>query len=186
MDILLKNLFQLRLLVARYGEMDCAKWWNTQGMLGNFGNMLFKRGFPRSHLFAQARIVFAVARDRCNKVFHQPNSTTLWNMPAQIEFQLAIQWSGWLDDAEGWASVFKKVESLKVGELLATMQDMELASPSHAAAAANLRRSAEGRAVPVGAVERLHDDAVTMLAAAFSRGQAGQLAVPYARIGASL
>ena len=28
------RLFKLRLVVARHGEMDAAKWWNTQGMLG--------------------------------------------------------------------------------------------------------------------------------------------------------
>ncbi|MFN5116778.1 MAG: hypothetical protein ACK5FE_13410 [Cyanobacteriota bacterium] len=26
-----KRLFKLRLVVARHGEMDAARWWNTQG-----------------------------------------------------------------------------------------------------------------------------------------------------------
>jgi hypothetical protein len=33
LDLLLK----LRLVVARYGEMDGARWWNTRGQLGRFG-----------------------------------------------------------------------------------------------------------------------------------------------------
>ena len=29
-----ERLLKLRLVVARHGEMDAARWWNTQGMLG--------------------------------------------------------------------------------------------------------------------------------------------------------
>jgi len=28
---------ELRLVVARFGEMDLAKWWNTKGQLGRLG-----------------------------------------------------------------------------------------------------------------------------------------------------
>ena len=31
------RLLKLRLVVARHGEMDMARWWNTQGMLGLIG-----------------------------------------------------------------------------------------------------------------------------------------------------
>jgi hypothetical protein len=31
------RLLKLRLVVARYGEMDMARWWNIQGMLGLIG-----------------------------------------------------------------------------------------------------------------------------------------------------
>ena len=41
-----KRLFKLRLVVARHGEMDAARWWNTQGMLGRRGALVLKRGFP--------------------------------------------------------------------------------------------------------------------------------------------
>src|SRR4051812_26389568 len=61
----LDRLLKLRLLVARFGEMDLAKWWNTMGQLGRFGSAALRRGFPRTHRFAQARAVFAVAAHRC-------------------------------------------------------------------------------------------------------------------------
>src|SRR6266446_9683397 len=55
------RLLKLRLVVARFGEMDLAKWWNTRGQLGRLGTAAMRRGFPRTHYFAQSRSVFAVA-----------------------------------------------------------------------------------------------------------------------------
>ena len=49
------RLLKLRLVVARVGEMDLAKWWNTRGQLGRLGSAAVRRGFPRTHYFAQAR-----------------------------------------------------------------------------------------------------------------------------------
>jgi len=63
------RLFKLRLAVARHGEMDAARWWNTQGLLGRRGAVVIKRGFPSTHFFAQARIVFTVARSRSHELF---------------------------------------------------------------------------------------------------------------------
>jgi hypothetical protein len=37
---------KLRLVVARVGEMDLARWWNTQGQLGALGSSVLQRGFP--------------------------------------------------------------------------------------------------------------------------------------------
>jgi len=34
MNLDLTHLMRLRLVVARFGEMDVARWWNTRGMLG--------------------------------------------------------------------------------------------------------------------------------------------------------
>jgi hypothetical protein len=53
--------------VARMGEMDRAQWWNTKGQLGPLGAMALSRGLPRTHYFAQARSVFAVAAHRCDQ-----------------------------------------------------------------------------------------------------------------------
>ena len=65
----LDRLLKLRLIVGRFGEMDNAKWWNTKGQLGRLGTAALRRGFPRTHFFAQARSVFAVAAHRCSEVF---------------------------------------------------------------------------------------------------------------------
>jgi hypothetical protein len=49
------------------------------------GSVALRRGFPRTHHFAQARSVFAVAAHRCTEVFNPPQSVTLWNLPETIE-----------------------------------------------------------------------------------------------------
>lgn len=73
-----------RLVVARFGEMDLAKWWNTRGQLGRLGAAALRRGFPRTHRFAQARSVFAVAAHRCTEVFEPPGCVTLWRLPEAV------------------------------------------------------------------------------------------------------
>ena len=52
----LDRLLKLRVAVARVGEMDLAKWWNTQGQLGRLGTATLRRGFPRTHYLAQGAI----------------------------------------------------------------------------------------------------------------------------------
>ncbi len=42
----LDRLLRLRLVVARFGEMDLARWWNSKGMLGRHGAVVLERGFP--------------------------------------------------------------------------------------------------------------------------------------------
>jgi hypothetical protein len=66
----LERLLKLRVVVARVGEMDLAQWWNTKNQLGRSGASTLRRGFPRTHHFAQARSVFAVALHRCDELFN--------------------------------------------------------------------------------------------------------------------
>src|ERR1700681_3139096 len=77
----LDRVFRLRLVVARFGEMDLARWWNTRGQLGRLGSAALRRGFPRTHHFAQARSVCAVAAHRCREIFDPPDCVTLWQLP---------------------------------------------------------------------------------------------------------
>lgn len=93
------RLLRLRLIVARYGEMDLAKWWNTNGVLGRLGASAIKRGFPKTHPFVRARIVFTAARERCGELFTHPDCMTLWQLPAAVEDQFEAQWQHWLDGA---------------------------------------------------------------------------------------
>jgi hypothetical protein len=95
----LDRLLKLRLIVARFGEMDLARWWNTRGQLGRVGTAAIRRGFPRTHYFAQARSVFAVAAYRCQEIFDPPNSVTLWRLPETIEEEFEARWEHWLDHA---------------------------------------------------------------------------------------
>lgn len=98
-SINLELLLKLRLVVARFGEMDVARWWNTRGQLGRLGTAALRRGFPRTHHFAQARSVFAVAAHRCSEVFDPPHSVTLWRLSESIEEDFDAHWEQWLDHA---------------------------------------------------------------------------------------
>lgn len=180
-SINLDRLLKLRLLVARFGEMDLAKWWNTKGQLGRLGTTALRRGFPRTHRFAQARSVFAVAAHRCSEVFEPPGCVTLWRLPEAIEEEFDARWEHWLDNASEWTPFFDKVETLQGDDLTSILRGFEVVSKRDFESYTKLRRSAEGRAVPLPGVFSGTDADVALLALGFARGQPGALAVPYAR-----
>jgi hypothetical protein len=177
----LDRLLKLRLLVARFGEMDLAKWWNTKGQLGRLGAAALRRGFPRTHRFAQARSVFAVAAHRCAEMFDPPGCVTLWRLPEATEEEFDARWEYWLDNASDWTAFFEKLESIQGNDLTAILRAFEVVSDRNLDAYARLRRSAEGRAVPLPGLFSGTDDDVALLALGFARGEPSALAVPYAR-----
>lgn len=178
LDLLLK----LRLVVARHGEMDGARWWSTNGALGSKGALLLNRGFPKTHRFAQARLVFEVARARSEERFaNVPGCFTLWNLPATIEGEFDAQWASWLDDSDSWSDFFDGLHELG-DDLLDALRDRGLIEPHHEKLVSGMRRSAEGRSVPLSGVLSADTKTVTLLAAAFSRGEVGKPAIPYARM----
>lgn len=182
-DIDLDHLMKLRLIVARFGEMDLARWWNTRGQLGRSGLLALRRGFPRTHRFAQARSVFAVAAHRCTEVFNPPECVTLWRLSETIEEAFDARWEHWLDHAGAWSPFFEKLESLSGNDLIDILRAFELVTERDVEAYAKLRRSAEGRAVPLPGIFAGTDSDVTLLALGFARGEPSALAVPYARRG---
>ncbi len=139
------------------------------------------RGFPRTHRFAQARLVFEVARARCTKVFDPPGSVTLWNLPPAIEDQFDARWARWLEDREAWSPLFAAIES-PPRDLLATLKTLGLGTGRDLDEVSTLRRSAEGRAVAIPGLHAMTDSLITQLAAGFSLGERGKPAVPYARM----
>ena len=176
------RLLRLRLIVARHGEMDGARWWNTNGVLGRKGSLLMNRGFPKTHHFAQARLVFEVARARSAERFPMvPGCITLWNLPASIEDEFDAHWADWLDDGDSWAEFFDGLQS-QDGDLLAALRVHNLLDPDHEHQVSRMRRSAEGRSVPISGIRHVDDDTITLLAAGFSRGEATKPAIPYARV----
>lgn len=180
-DLDLDRLLKLRILVARFGEMDLARWWNTRGQLGRLGAAAVQRGFPRTHRFAQARSVFAVAAHRCAEIFEPPGSATLWRLPEAVEEEFDARWEHWLDNPSEWTPYFDKIATLSGRDLAAILRDFEVVSDRDLDAYARLRRSAEGRAVPLPGLFSGTDDDVALLALGFARGEPGALAVPYAR-----
>ena len=176
------RLMKLRLVVARFGEMDVAKWWNTKGQLGRMGSMALRRGFPRTHSFAQARSVFAVAAHRCNEVFEPPESVTLWRLPERLEEEFDAKWEHWLDNAADWIPFFQKIENVQGSlDLAVVLRTLEIVDDSDIERFTKLRRSAEGRAVPLPGVFSETDDDLALLTLGFAKGEPGSLAVPYAR-----
>lgn len=175
------RLLKLRLTVARYGEMDGARWWNTRGQLGSRGTFTLSRGFPRTHCFAQARSVFAVASQRCSDVFDSSGSATLWNLPEVLEEEFDARWEHWLDHVGEWSGFFSRLETLPQGDLSVVLAEFGLASEADLAACSRLKRSAQGNAVPLPGTFQADDATLTLLALGFSRGEPGELAVPYIR-----
>ena len=178
----LNRLLKLRLIVARHGEMDGACWWNTNGVLGRKGSLLMGRGFPKTHYFAQARLVFEVARARSAERFlAAPGCITLWSLPAPLEDEFDAQWAEWLDGGAAWSEFFEGLQE-QDGDLLTALRDHDLLDSAHDDKVSRMRRSAEGRSVPLSGTHRLDDDIVTLLAAGFSRGEPSKPAIPYARV----
>ena len=162
--------------------MDGARWWNTQGILGPHGAKILRRGFPATHVFAQARIGFAVARARCQEIFDPPGCVTLWSLPAEIEDLFDEEWQGWLDDAGTWRPWIEGLASDPGADLGAFLGRLDLVSHAQLEAARKLKRSSGNRAVPIPGTHGPSDELVALLAAGFCRGEPGCPAVPYARL----
>ena len=173
------RLFKLRLVVARFGEMDAARWWNTQGILGKYGALALSRGFPKTHRFAQAKIAFSVAAQRCGEIYDPPEAFTLWSLPAEIEDRFQEKWHDWLEEIDAWEAFFKSIEEIAGRELPDVLSQLDLVSSEQMETVGKLRRSAEGRSVQISGETELDDMAIALLAAGFSRGEPGKPAIPF-------
>jgi len=162
--------------------MDGARWWNTNGVLGSKGSLLMGRGFPKTHHFAQARLVFEVARARSAERFPAvPGCITLWDLPASLEDEFEAQWAHWLDEGAAWDDFFDSLQQ-QDGDLLSALRAHDMLDADHADEVGRMRRSAEGRSVPISGVRAVDDATITLLAGGFSRGEPSKPAIPYARV----
>ncbi len=174
----LDYVLRLRLVVARVGEMDLARWWNTNGQLGPSGASVVSRGFPRTHRFAQARAVFAVAQQRCSDLYDPPSAVTLWQLPADSESDFDQRWASWIDEAPDWENFFADLEDCS-SDLTHELVTRELVTNEHVEQLSRLKRKAEGRAVELPGDFGASRDDLALLALAFARGEQGNPAVPY-------
>ena len=177
-----ERLLKLRLVVARVGEMDLAGWWNTKGQLGSLGTSVVQRGFRRTHHFAQARSVFAVARQRASEVYDRRDAVTLWALPAALEDAFSARWAQWIETASDWSGFFEALDGC-TDDLLSEVRRLGLASEDQLERASRLRRSAEQRAVQIPGDFTWSDDDIAMLTLGFSRGERRNLAVPFQTLG---
>jgi hypothetical protein len=179
----LDRLLKLRLVVARHGEMDRAGWWNTLGMLGPNGATALRRGLPRTHRFVQARVVFAVAKSRCEELFDPPaGCVTLWRLPASVEDEVEEHWHDWLAAPEPWTPLLDQLTASTDTPLLTELGATDLIGEAEVQLVEAMRRSAEGRAIELHGEHHLTDELVTLLAAGFAKGEQGAPAIPYARL----
>jgi len=178
----LERLLRLRVVVARVGEMDLAQWWNTRGQLSRLGAAAVRRGLPRTHWFAQARSVFAVAAHRCDEVFNPPGSVTLWRLPEDLEERFDARWEHWLDDAREWDDFFERVAAIVTPDLAGALGALELLDGERVAAAESLPLAPGARSLELPTVFSGTRADVDLLALGFSRGSRGSLVVPYARL----
>lgn len=174
-----EKLLKLRTVIARFGELDVARWWNSNGQLGRLGAVVLRRGFSRTYRFAQARSVFAVATQKCEELFSPPGCVTLWKLPESIEEGFDARWERWLDQASDWNPFFERVETLGSMNLVELLSNLELVSEVDVDAYSRLRRSAEARTVSLPGVFEGTDADIALLALGFARGEPGTLAVPY-------
>lgn len=179
-DLDLTWLMKVRVAVARCGEMDLAKWWNTDGQLSSYGAKMLSRGLPRTHHFAQARSVFAVAAHRCAQVFNPPDCATLWHLTDRIEDEFDAHWEGWLDAATDWKPFFERIAEIKNTSVGDVLLDLELVSPAEVAEAKSLKRSVERNSVQLPNVFSRDRPSVALLALGFGLSGVADLAVPYA------
>ena len=179
----LEHLIKLRVVVARIGEMDLARWWNTNGQLGPYGAAALRRGLPRTHNFAQARSVAAVAAYRCAEVFNPPDSVTLWRLPADIEERFDARWEHWLDNAGDWSAFFGEVAAVSTPDLVEALRAFDLVSDPSLATVRNLEVGPSGRSLPLPGLFNGTREDLELLSLGFSRGGVGTLTVPYARMG---
>jgi hypothetical protein len=175
-----QRLFKLRLVVARFGEMDGAEWWNTTGALARIGNTVLSRGFPRTDFFAQARTVFEVARSRCREVFNPPRSVTLWDLPVGIEDQFETECQRWCAAREVWLPFFSKLQSQNRDDLFTAFIESGLVTQNERDSLAKLRRGVEGKSVPIPGKPAPDDKLINLLALGFCRAEKRALLVPFA------
>lgn len=181
-DLTLEHLFKTRLIVARFGEMDVARWWNTKGMLGKTGRLAVSRGMPKTHRFAQARAVIAVARARCREVYNPPDGITLWDLPTEIESAFDERWPQWIENLPEWQPFFDSLEAILGEDLLVAFANVAPLPPSALDAAKRMKRAADQKAVPVGEAPAVTDELVSQLAVGFSKGEPGRISVPFATL----
>jgi hypothetical protein len=177
----LDRLLKLRLVVGRHGEMDRACWWNTNAMLGRYGEAAVGRGLPRTHRFVRARVVFAVAEARCKAIYDPRGSITLWSLPAAVEDAFKERWQDWVGAPDQWDRFFDELGADADTDLIAELSARSLITEEQAAQVGAARRSAEGRALELTA-ETLDDHLVGLLAAGFAKGEPGAPTIPFAKV----
>lgn len=172
-------LFKLRVVIARCGEMDLGRWWNSSKQLGAAGRTVLSRGLPRTHHFAQARCLAAIADQRCCQLLGDDRAITLWRLPASIEDAIERRWEGWIDDAAAWGVFFASVAALSKSNVANALKALDLVDAAELKAAAGLKRSVDERGVMVAKTFSGARRELALLALGFGAGSVNDPVVPF-------
>ncbi len=87
---LLGRILDLRLLIARAGEQDSLKWWNSHALTKD-GQWALKRLYPRYANYAGARLsIEAAALVHAQKIAQRP-AVTLFGLGVELDAQVMMQ-----------------------------------------------------------------------------------------------
>lgn len=178
-------LLKLRVAVARCGEMDLARWWNTNKQLGPSGSSVLKRGFPRTHHFAQARSVMAVASHRCEELLSLSDAITLWRLPETLEDRFESLWETWLDHHAEWRSYFEAVAAIRTSDVIAVLTELGLVTSNDIKALRAIKVAPDGRKLNVGKSFIGERRQIALLALGFSVGRVSDPVIPFVRASAA-
>jgi hypothetical protein len=176
----LERIFRLRAAVGRFGEMDCAGWWNTHGVLGVRGKAAYRRGLPRTHFLARVRVVSSVAEERSRSVYPAPGVATLWSLPPALERGLSFQVRAWATSGDGsdmWAQFETAIATPPKDNLFGWLFGLGLVAEGIEADMGSLRSAPGGKGTPIRGP--VNNKSIALLAAAHSRGGPKNLVVPF-------
>lgn len=179
----LECLLKLRAAVGRFGEMDGAGWWNTQGVLGPRGAAVYKRGLPETHFFARVRLVSAVAAERSRTVYPASGVATLWSLPPALERSLSFQERSWATNGarKEWAAFESALASPSQNDLAGWLTELGLVEPSIADRLEALTTDPGGKGISIPAP--VTNEAIQLLAIAHAHGSTRELVVPFIQDG---
>lgn len=87
---LLGRILDLRILIARAGEQDSLKWWNSHALTKD-GQWALKRLYPRHAHYAGARLSIASASlVHAQKIAQRP-AVTLFGLGVELDAQVMMQ-----------------------------------------------------------------------------------------------
>ena len=179
MDLDAGRLIRLRAAVGRFGEMDAAGWWNTQGVLGPRGAAVYKRGFPRTQFLARLHVVASVAGERSAALYPAPGVATLWKLPPALERTVTYREREWASSDKGgdWSEFETAIASPPPENLVKWLDDLGLIEPGTSSEIESLALVPGGAGIAVPGPVGQH--AVELLAAAHGRSKSRQLVVPF-------
>ncbi len=84
------QILDLRLLIARAGEQDCLAWWDGHA-LGEQGQWVLARLYPRYAIYAGARLAIEAAAMVHAKIIGHRSAVTLFNLGADLDARVMRQ-----------------------------------------------------------------------------------------------